>query len=287
MEAAEKKALTEALRWHIDAGAYTLLDTEPVDKTQDVTAPGIATPRTPAAVDTAPVEAGGAAVPNTGHTLLLGTAEAVIKAKELAAGARSRDELCDALQGFDGLTIKKSATNLVFADGNPAARIMLIGEAPGADEDRQGKPFVGTSGQLLDKVLATIGLDRHSSRPEESVYITNILNWRPPGNRTPSDGEIEVSLPFVEKHITLINPDILVLCGATAARGLLGDRRNISKLRGQWHTYRPRSLDGDSAAGKDIPALVVYHPAYLLRNPVQKRAMWHDMLRLRQKRDEG
>lgn len=281
MEPAEKIALTEALRWHIDAGAGMLLDPEPVDKTQDITAPGA-----PATIAPAPLKTG-ATVPNAGHHApLLGTAEAVIKARELADKAQSREELREALQNFDGLTIKKSATNLVFADGNPGARIILIGEAPGADEDRQGKPFVGTSGQLLDKILVTIGLSRTSKAPEESVYITNILNWRPPGNRTPNDGEIEVSLPFIEKHIALINPDILVLCGATAARGLLRDRRNISKLRGQWHAYRPRSLDDSNISEKDIPALVVYHPAYLLQNPMQKRAMWHDMLKLQQKRNE-
>lgn len=273
MEPAERKALTAALQWHLDAGACDLMAPEPVDKTQDILKPSPAA----AAEPSRPPQAG-----KEKNEPLLGTAEAREKAIEMAREAGSLGALEQALRDFDGLAIKKSAIKLVFADGNPAARIMLIGEAPDADEDRQGKPFTGASGQLLDKILAAIGLDRRSADPECGVYITNLLNWRPPGGRTPNDGEIEVSLPFIEKHIALAEPDILVLCGSITARALLGETRNISKLRGQWHSYRVRTA-GLGIKEKEIPALAVYHPEYLLQTPLQKRAMWHDMLMLKQK----
>ena len=162
---------------------------------------------------------------------------------------------------------------------------MLVGEAPGADEDRQGKPFVGASGQLLDRILACIGLDRTQEDPLSSVYISNILNWRPPGNRTPNPAEIAVSLPFIERHIQLVKPKILILCGGVSAKALLGRDESISRLRKGWHDYRPQTAQLQNADAQPIPAIATYHPAYLLRTPAQKRAVWADMLSVQEKRN--
>ena len=157
----------------------------------------------------------------------------------------------------------------MFADGNPKAKVMLVGEAPGADEDRLGLPFVGVSGQLLDRMMAAIGLDR------TSFYITNVCFWRPPGNRKPTDIELAAQKPFVERHIELVAPKVLVLVGAAAAQGLLGTTEGITRLRGRWFQYQP-------ARGPAIPALPIFHPAYLLRQPAQKRETWRDLLKLRE-----
>ncbi len=186
-------------------------------------------------------------------------------ARALAASCNSLKELEEALHGFDGCPLKETAINLCFADGNPEADTMLIGEAPGAQEDRQGKPFVGPSGQLLDRMLATIGLDR------TKVYITNVIYWRPPGNRSPTAAEIAICQPFLERQIELIRPKLLVFVGGIAARALLGMTQGVTKLRGRPFTYSTRQ-DGD------IPAIVMFHPAYLLRQPAQKRFSWRDLL---------
>lgn len=178
--------------------------------------------------------------------------------------AESLDALKKACAAFDGCDLKKTATNMVFADGNPEAKVMLIGEAPGADEDRQGKPFVGVSGQLLDRMLASIGLDR------EQVYITNILLWRPPGNRTPTTEEIALFLPIIRRHIQLVAPRVLVTLGGSASKALLGSSTGILKLRGKWHPF-------DDGTGREIPLLPTLHPAYLLRTPGQKALSWHDL----------
>ncbi|MBX7147243.1 MAG: uracil-DNA glycosylase [Alphaproteobacteria bacterium] len=181
-------------------------------------------------------------------------------------------ELRLALENFEGCSLKHSATNLVFADGNPQAKIMLIGEAPGADEDRQGKPFVGVSGQLLDRMFEHIGLDR-----AHNIYISNIIFWRPPGNRAPTSSEIAACFPFVQKHINLIDPSILVVLGGIAAKTLLNTNEGITRLRGKWFDYYdPYSL-------KSIPVLCMYHPAFLLRQPAQKRYAWRDLLALKEK----
>jgi DNA polymerase len=175
---------------------------------------------------------------------------------------------------FDLCPLKKTAANTVFGTGNPEAKIMLIGEAPGADEDRQGEPFVGASGQLLDRMLAAIGLDRGS------VYITNMLAWRPPGNRKPTVEEITMCLPFIRRHIELIAPRILVFVGGTSATILLDRRDGITRMRGRWFKYPPNSTDrtgGESA----IAAMPIFHPAYLLRQPALKRLAWVDLLAIK------
>ena len=196
----------------------------------------------------------------------LGSDAASEDARSAAAAAQSLDDLRQALERFEGCPLKFTATNLVFADGNPEARIMLVGEAPGADEDRQGLPFVGRAGQLLDRMLAAIELDRNQ------VYITNILNWRPPGNRQPNAGEIAVSLPFIERHIALKQPDYLILSGGSSAKTLLGKTAGVLKLRGHWFSYQNPEM------ATPVPALVTLHPAYLLRQPAAKRQAWRDLL---------
>ena len=191
---------------------------------------------------------------------------AIADAKALAASCNSLEALTTALKDFDGCPLKETAINLCFADGNPEAPIMLIGEAPGAQEDRQGKPFVGPSGQLLDRMLATIGLDR------TKVYITNVIYWRPPGNRTPTAVETAICQPFLERQIELIRPKFLVFVGGIAARALLGRTEGVTKLRGRPFVYK---MPNDE---QEIPALVMFHPAYLLRQPAQKRYSWRDLL---------
>lgn len=182
--------------------------------------------------------------------------------------AQTLADLKAELMAFDGCALKHTATNLVFGDGNPEARVMLIGEAPGADEDAQGLPFVGQSGQLLDKALRTIGLTR------EIFYITNVIPWRPPGNRQPTPAETEALLPFLRRHIDLVNPDFLILVGGTAAKALLGGREGIMRLRGAWRDYT-------SETGKSMKVIAIFHPAYLLRSPNQKREMWIDLIKIK------
>jgi uracil-DNA glycosylase family 4 len=244
-----------ALRWQMEAGADEAIGEEPVDRYAAIAKPAKAAAVAPAAAvrpaPTAPLPAATAALQS---------------ARTLAAAACSVAELAEALAAFDGCPLKRTATNLVFADGNPEARIMLIGEAPGADEDRLGKPFVGVSGQLLDRMLACIGLDRRSA------YITNVIFWRPPGNRPPTAAEIAACLPFVERHIELVSPEVLVLLGAASAQTLLARNDGITRLRGRWFQFETTGMT------RPVPVMPVYHPAYLLRQPAQKRAAWRDWL---------
>jgi uracil-DNA glycosylase len=286
--------LAALLRWHIDIGADEAIADEPTDWTKATlrnaqavrlrppapdTAPGrepsrmggpaaAAPARAPATVPRtpAPGPAPGSAGAGFGQGLPLGTPEAGANARALASGAGTLEELRAALSGFEGCALKSTAMNLVFADGNPESGVMLVGEAPGEDEDRQGLPFVGQSGKLLDRMLACIGLDRGSA------YITNILPWRPPGNRKPHPGEILACLPFVERHVELVRPKAILLLGGTSASALLNSTAGITRLRGRWFDYAP------PGATAPIPALATYHPAYLLRQPAQKRDAWRDLV---------
>lgn len=203
----------------------------------------------------------------TPATIPLEEKEAASTARALAQSCGSLDELKQVLSNFEGCALRYTAKNLVFADGNPEARIMLVGEAPGRDEDLQGLPFVGRSGQLLDRMLASIGLDR------TAVYIANTLPWRPPGNRPPTAAEQAVCAPFIERQIELSKAEILVLVGGVSAKQMLGVDTGIMRLRGRWSSYR--------AGDRDIPALPIFHPAYLLRQPAQKRLAWRDLLSLK------
>lgn len=190
--------------------------------------------------------------------------------RALAAACTTLEELESAIRQFKGLAITKTATSTVFADGNPQADVMFIGEAPGNEEDRQGKPFVGPAGKLLDRMLAAIGRDR------SQVYISNILNWRPPGNRTPTPDEAHTCLPFIHRHIQLVAPKVIVMLGGTAAKHLLGTTQGIMRLRGKWTEI---SLDETDATVRALPTL---HPAYLLRTPAAKKMAWADFLKLEQ-----
>ncbi|MCW5774326.1 MAG: uracil-DNA glycosylase, partial [Rhodospirillaceae bacterium] len=197
-------------------------------------------------------------------------------ARAAAAAAATLEELRAAVEAFDGCALKETATHTVFADGTPrdeagAPSAMFIGEAPGADEDRLGRPFVGVSGQLLDRMIATIGLSR-----SVNAYITNILFWRPPGNREPSSEEIALCLPFVMRHVELVQPRVLVFLGGPSAKTLLGRSEGITRLRGKWHAFRTPGMEERGEPG--FAAMAMFHPAYLLRTPQAKRDAWRDLL---------
>lgn len=279
-----RQAALAALAWYQEQGVDEALGDAPVDRfalaARPLPPPAAARSELPDNGRAATIKAAAAPVPQT--ALPLGNAETRAEAAKLALAAQNLEELRAAIASFDGVALKKTATNLVFADGNPASPVMLVGEAPGGDEDRIGKPFVGVSGQLLDKILACIDLNRAEEDPDRAIYISNILNWRPPGNRTPSPAEIEASLPFIERHIQLVRPRLLILCGGVSAKALLGREDSISKLRRSWHEYRPRTLELATDAPA-IPAIATYHPSYLLRTPSQKRAVWADMLDVQKK----
>lgn len=246
----------DALRWLAEMGAEEIIGEEAVN-------------RLAAATAEAPVPAA-PAVPEARHGL-------VPAPPSQAAACSSLAEIAAALDAFDACPLKKTATRLCFADGNPAARVMLVGEAPGRDEDIQGKPFVGRSGQLLDRMLAAAGLSRAAEDRDSAVYITNVIFWRPPGNRTPTEAETQMCLPFLLRTIELQKPDVIVCLGATPAHRLTGRSDGILKLRGKWMTA--------NVSGRNIPLLPTLHPAYLLRQPAQKRLAWRDLLSLRQMLD--
>jgi DNA polymerase len=192
----------------------------------------------------------------------------VARARELAHEARTLDELREQLAAFDGCNLKFTAKNLVFADGNPQADLMFVGEAPGRDEDIEGLPFVGRSGQLLNRMLAAIGRDR------QSAYIANVIPWRPPGNRTPTPIETEICRPFIERQIELVAPKVLVTLGNPSTKTLLNTQAGIMRMRGNWQEHR-------TAGGIAIPTMPTLHPAYLLRNPAAKKLAWRDFLEIR------
>jgi uracil-DNA glycosylase len=268
------REIVALLRWHIDVGADEAIADIPTDWTK--VAPRVAQP-SPSAAQTAPQgrtlppKAAAPTARRPAQPALLGTPAAGATARTMAAEAATLEDLRAAMAAFEGCALKATATNLVFADGNPKARLMLIGEAPGEDEDRQGLPFVGKSGKLLDLMLKCIGLDR------TSVYITNILPWRPPGNRKPNPNEIQACLPFVERHIELIAPEGLMLLGGTSASALLNRADGIMRLRGRWFEFTPAPM------AKPIPVLPTYHPAFLLRQPAMKRDSWRDLVAFKKK----
>jgi DNA polymerase len=251
--------LLAALKLQLEWGADEALADAPIDR---LAAPPVpAAP--PLALPPAPVPARAVKAPR-------GPAAS---AAEIATRARTRDELKAALAAFEGCALRATATNLVFADGNPEAGLMLIGEGPGAEEDRAGLPFVGPSGRLLDRMLASIGLDR------SQYLITNLIPWRPPGNRNPTDNEVLVCLPFLLRHIALVRPAHVVLLGGMVSKALLGGSAGIRQLRGKWVDLTIAGVE------RPIPALPMLHPAYLLRTPAAKRETWADLLLLRRKLD--
>ncbi|MGE5548263.1 MAG: uracil-DNA glycosylase [Solirubrobacterales bacterium] len=260
----------QLLAWYLDAGVDETVGTAAIDRfAASSRAPE--RPRPPAA-EAAPAHAVSPVhlVPPLHHTP--GHAGAVTgTAAHIAAGCTTLSELRAALEGFDGLPLKQSAATTVFADGNPEAAVMCIGEAPGQEEDRQGLPFVGQSGKLLDRMLASIGLDR------TSAYITNVLPWRPPANRKPTPDEVAVCLPFITRHIELVDPQLLLLFGGAAASAILARHEGINRLRGRWFEFNSPGLP------RPVPALATFHPAYLLRTPEAKRQAWRDLLMARRR----
>lgn len=255
----------QLLRWYLDAGVDESIGESPLDRY------GLSLRQSQAAVASPPPRQPiSAAQQNVAPQQFIAprpSPPARATAAHLAAAARSLDELRRAVEGFDGCPLKLTANSTVFGDGAPDARVMVIGEAPGADEDREGRPFVGVSGKLLDLMLRSIGLDRATN-----TYITNVVPWRPPANRKPSLLEVESCLPFIQRHIELVDPELLILFGGAAASALLARPDPIGHLRGHWHSY------GSPGLPRPIPCLATYHPAFLLRTPAKKRDVWHDLL---------
>ena len=259
----------ELLSFYLEAGVDCAIGEEPVNRLADDTPP----PREEASPDFSrePVRTNLSPPPlarPASATAIAPPPEAATKsAREAAVTARSLEELRELLEKFDGCALKQTASRLVFADGNPQARLMFVGEAPGRDEDRAGLPFVGRSGQLLDRMIAAIGLDR------TQVYIANIIPWRPPGNRTPTPQETQICLPFIRRQIELVNPDVLVCLGNPSSQGILETREGIMKTRGRWRDY--------DTGTRTIRAMATFHPAYLLRSPAYKRLAWQDFREIR------
>ncbi len=251
--------LQQLLAFYLEAGVDCALAEDPLNRLSD---PDIA----PAARETAPPRAvvtAPAATPAVRGEAMVAPDAAILSARDAARTAPTLEALRELLEKFDGCALKFTATRLVFADGNPQARIMFVGEAPGRDEDIEGLPFVGRSGKLLDRMIAAIGLDR------SSAYIANVIPWRPPGNRTPTPQETQICLPFIQRQIELVNPDVLVTLGNPSTQTLLSTREGIMRTRGRWFEYHTGT--------RAIRALATFHPAYLLRSPSYKRMAWQDL----------
>jgi uracil-DNA glycosylase family 4 len=264
MPPAPDKTARDLLDFYREAGVDALIGEAPVDRFADAGAPPAAAPRTQRAVLPPNLETKGGATPPAAPPA---PDQAALSARDAAKSAKTLDELRAILEKFDGCALKATATQLVFADGNPNARVMFVGEAPGRDEDIEGLPFVGRSGKLLDRMLSAIGLDR------TSVYIANIVPWRPPGNRTPTPQESQICLPFILRQIELVDPDILVCLGKPSMQTLLGTNEPISKARGRWFPF--------DTGKREIRAMPTFHPAFLLRSPLQKRFAWRDFLAIK------
>ena len=277
MTALPRAALEELLRFYAEAGVDEPLDDTPSDRfaaaAETAQAPAVAAPapdqpaprsdRTAferyADATPAPRAPAPAAIPDEATAA---------RARDMARSAATLDELRDLLAAFDGCNLKSTAKTMVFSDGNPDAAVMFVGEAPGREEDLEGLPFVGRSGQLLDRMMAAIGLDR------SAAYIANVIPWRPPGNRTPTPLETEICRPFIERQIELANPKVLVTLGGPSAKVLLNTAEGVMRLRGSWRVHV-------TAGGVEIPAMPTLHPAYLLRNPAHKRLAWRDFLEIK------
>jgi DNA polymerase len=272
------------LRWYVDSGVDIALDEAPHDRFAEGIAEAEARRLKAEEARNAPPAAPGAAAvkpPLPGRTasltpmrpapLSMAPDEAAQAARALASGADSLEALRAAMEAFDGCALKRTASQMVFADGNPQARLMLVGEAPGADDDREGRPFSGAAGRLLDAMLDAIGLSR------ADVYLTHVAPWRPPGNRKPTAPETAICLPFAQRHIELAGPDVLVCLGDSAVQALLGQRDGILRARGKAYDY--------ACGGRMIPAFAMLNPDFLLRQPVHKRLAWEDLRALKKALD--
>jgi DNA polymerase len=282
----EEAQARELLAFYLDAGIDVAIGEEPVDRMAEISAPESGKPssftRTARETTAGRGRASGPAVDRAARSGGALSEEAKIRAtmsapaspeaavmaaREAARSAQSLDELRALLEAFEGCALRATATQLVFADGNPQSRLMFVGEAPGHDEDISGKPFVGRSGKLLDLMMQAIGLDR------TSVYIANVVPWRPPGNRTPTPQETAICLPFIRRQIELANPDVLVCLGGPSMQTILGIKDGITRVRGRWFPY--------DTGRREIRALATFHPAFLLRSALQKRFAWRDFLAIK------
>ncbi|MGM0585177.1 MAG: uracil-DNA glycosylase [Pseudomonadota bacterium] len=262
-ESAGREAWLAALAWQLELGADEAIGESACDRFAESAAAQAARESAGAPA----MAGGGAPAPRPAAEARGGTPEQ--EARAMAAACGDLAALHEAIRGFDRCALKKGARHTVICDGSPAARVMIVGEAPGRDEDRAGRPFVGRSGQLLDRMLGAIGLSRQAPEPAEAAYITNVVYWRPIENRRPSGDEIAMLAPFLERHIELAAPEFLMLMGAAPAQALLGTTTGITRLRGRWRRWR------------GVPALPSFHPAFLLRQPERKREAWRDLLALR------
>src|SRR6201987_3669686 len=258
-------SVQQLLAFYLEAGVDCALTEEPVNRLADPDAlPAAREAASPTPPRKGPPANPAAANPASRGEATVAPEAAIASAREAARTAPSLEALRALLEKFDGCALKFTATRLVFADGNPQARVMFVGEAPGRDEDIEGLPFVGRSGKLLDRMIAAIGIDR------STAYIANVIPWRPPGNRTPTPLETQICLPFIQRQIELVDPDVLVTLGNPSTQTLLGTRDGIMRTRGRWFDY-------DTGA-RVIRALPTFHPAYLLRSPAYKRLAWQDLL---------
>jgi uracil-DNA glycosylase family 4 len=264
----------QLLAFYLEAGVDCALTEEPVNRLADPD-PMPAATVAPGLSETAPKPVRmAAAIPPARVEVAAPAPEAAIQsAREAARTAPTLEALRQLLENFDGCALKSTATRLVFSDGNPNARIMFVGEAPGREEDLEGLPFVGRSGKLLDRMIAAIGLDR------TSAYIANVIPWRPPGNRTPTPQETQICLPFIQRQIELVDPDVLVTLGNPSTQTLLATREGIMKTRGRWFNY--------DTGTRTIRALATFHPAYLLRSPSYKRMSWQDLRAIAKALEQG
>jgi uracil-DNA glycosylase len=278
----DPKDARDLLAFYVEAGADALLGEEAVDRMADEVAPppaggrpdseavrvGGSNQRTISGRSPTPDRLQRSGPPPAGEgKALVPPDAAAMAAREAARTAASLDDLRKLLESFEGCALRNTATQLVFADGNPAGRVMFVGEAPGHEEDISGRPFVGRSGKLLDRMIEAIGLDR------SKVYIANVVPWRPPGNRTPTPQETAICLPFIRRQIELANPDILVCLGGPSMQTLLGTKDGITRMRGRWFPF--------DTGTREIKAMATFHPAFLLRSPLQKRFSWRDFLAIK------
>ncbi|WP_428526070.1 uracil-DNA glycosylase [Pseudorhodoplanes sp.] len=265
MTPADAGPARDLLNFYAEAGVDVALDEAPANRFADASLEVVAPASTPPAArlraDPAP------AMPAAAPAAPPPPEEAIMAARAAAKSAASLEALREIMNAFEGCALRTTAKQLVFGDGSPDARLMFVGEAPGSEEDQTGIPFVGKSGQLLDKMLAAIGIAR------SEVYIANIVPWRPPGNRDPAIHETQICLPFIQRQIELVDPELLVCLGKPSMVTLLGVTDGIKRARGRWFSYKTDA--------RDIRAMPVFHPAYLLRNPIEKRFAWRDFLAIK------
>jgi len=263
----------QLLAFYLEAGVDCALTDAPVNRLAEPDSVTMASTAAPVREVAPPVREIPPAMPAVSRSEIAPAPEAAIaSARDAARTAPSLEALRALLENFEGCALKHTATRLVFADGNPLARIMFVGEAPGRDEDIEGLPFVGRSGKLLDRMIAAIGLDRMIAAiglDRSNAYIANVIPWRPPGNRTPTPQETQICLPFIQRQIELVNPEVLVTLGNPSTQTLLSTREGIMKTRGKWFDY--------DTGTRTIRAMATFHPAYLLRSPSYKRMSWQDL----------